>query len=241
MDKAMTMTLPKPALARREPVQRETAQHKSGAVPARPGIYPRGAETVDLILKAALAVLIDEGAAAFTLRRIAAKCDVKVGNLSYHFPKKEMLIQLLLEEMLDYYEALLDDTVRQPGLDAKARLTLMIEICLDDIGSKRTTHFFTELWALSNHSDFVADRVAAFYRHAHGHIAAAVAPLNPTLAPDELQAVALFISAAMEGTTIFVGHGKAWAGGMTWMKAISTTALVHLASTITSADIRRLD
>ncbi len=232
----MTTTLPKPA-----PARREAGETPARATPGRPGVYPRGAETVDLILKAALDVLIDEGAAAFTLRRIAAKCDMKVGNLSYHFPKKEMLIQLLLEEMLVFYERLLDDTVRQPGLDDRARLTLMIEICLDDIGSKRTTHFFTELWALSNHNAFIADRVAAFYRHAHGHIAAAVAPLNPALAPDELRAVALFISAAMEGTTIFIGHGKAWAGRMAWMKAISTTALVHLATTITPADIRRLD
>lgn len=207
--------------------------------PSRPGIYPRGAETVDLILKAALDVLIDEGAAAFTLRRIAAKCAMKVGNLSYHFPKKEMLIQLLLEEMLEFYEGLLDDTVRKPGLDAEQQLTLMIEICLDDIRTKRTTHFFTELWALSNHNDFIADRVAAFYRHHHGHIARAVALLNPALGPDEAMAVAQFISASMEGTTIFMGHGKAWAERMPWIKAIATTTLIHMAKTITPADIRR--
>jgi hypothetical protein len=34
---------------------------------ARPGTYSRGTETVDAILKAALSVLIDEGAAAFTI------------------------------------------------------------------------------------------------------------------------------------------------------------------------------
>ncbi len=208
---------------------------------SRPGIYPRGAETVDLILKAALDVLIDEGAAAFTLRRIAAKCGMKVGNLSYHFPRKEMLIQLLLEEMLVFYEGLLDETVRKPELNAEAQLAKMIEITLDDIGSKRTTHFFTELWALSNHSPFVADRVAAFYRHAHGNIARGVAALNPALSPDELQAVALFISSAIEGTTIFAGHGKAWEGRMPGLKSLSITALVHLAKTVTPADIHRFD
>jgi AcrR family transcriptional regulator len=207
----------------------------------RPGIYPRGAETVDLILKAALDVLINEGAEAFTLRRIAARSGMKVGNLSYHFPKKEMLIQLLLEEMLEFYESLLDETARRPGLSAEEQLTIMIEICIDDIGSKRTTHLFTELWALANHNDFVAERVAAFYRVAHGHLGQAVRLLNPALSPDEVEAVARFISASMEGTTIFVGHGKAWADKRDWMKAISTTALVHLAKTITPGDIRRFD
>ncbi len=207
--------------------------------PARPGIYPRGTETVDLILKAALDVLIEEGAARFTLRRIAARCGMKAGNLSYHFPKKELLIQLLLEEMLVFYEALLDETVRRPGLDAEARLATLIDICLDDIASERTTHFFTELWALSNHNGFVADRVAAFYRHAHGHIAATVAPLNPALSPDDVAAVALYISATLEGTTIFIGHGRAWAGRRTETRGIARATLMHLAKTITPADIRR--
>ncbi|WP_426170091.1 TetR/AcrR family transcriptional regulator [Sandarakinorhabdus sp. DWP1-3-1] len=215
--------------------------HSSTPAAVRPGIYPRGAETVDLILKAALDVLIDEGAAAFTLRRIAARCGMKVGNLSYHFPKKELLIQLLLEEMLEFYESLLDDTARRPGLSPEEQLTIIIGLCIDDIGSKRTTHLFTELWALANHNPVVAERVAAFYRVAHVQIAQAVAPLNPALSPDEVEAVARFISAAMEGTTIFVGHGKAWADQRAWMKAISTTALVQLAKTVTPGDIRRFD
>ena len=211
------------------------------SVTSRPGIYPRGAETVDLILKAALDVLIEEGAGAFTLRRIAAKCDMKVGNLSYHFPKKQTLIQLLLEEMLEFYDRLLNDTVRQPGLDAEAQLTMLIEICLDDIGSQRTSHFFIELWALTNHDEFVAGRVAAFYRTAHGHIGETVAALNPALSADEVHAVTLFISSMMEGSTIFIGHGKPWSAKMNWLKGIATTTLVQLAKTITSAEIRRLD
>ena len=80
--------------------------------PTRPGIYARGTETVDQILKAALAVLIDEGADAFTLRRIAARCDMKVGNVSYHFPRKEMLIQVMLDELVDSYGAMMDQMER---------------------------------------------------------------------------------------------------------------------------------
>ena len=70
------------------------------------------------ILKAALAVLIDEGADAFTLRRIAARCDMKVGNVSYHFPRKEMLIQVMLDEMLESYEAPALDPAKAEALRA---------------------------------------------------------------------------------------------------------------------------
>jgi AcrR family transcriptional regulator len=208
---------------------------------ARPGVYACGSETVDSILKAALSVLIDEGASAFTIRRIAARCGMKVGNVSYHFPRKEMLIQVLLDELVDFYGKLLDETVRRPGLSAEERLRRIIMMCLDDIGSKRTTHLFTELWALANHDDFVADRVEAFYGRVHGVIGDYVAALNPRLSPDEIHTVALFISATLEGATPFLGHGKPWVHKMEAFAALAVKSLVELARTATPRDIAALE
>lgn len=205
--------------------------------PSRPGIYARGTETVDAILKAALAVLIDEGAECFTIRRIAARCDMKVGNVSYHFPRKEMLIQVMLDDLIDSYGAQLDQMVRKPGLTPEERLKRVIILCLDDIGSKRTTHLFTELWALANHSDFVADRVHAFYDRVHRVIGDYVAAINPALPADDVHSVALFISASMEGSTPFLGHGKPWAHKMPAFTALAVQSLVTLARTVTSSDI----
>lgn len=206
--------------------------------PTRPGTYARGTQKVDKILKAALAVLIDEGAGGFTLRRIAARCDMQVGNLSYHFPRKEALVQLLLEEMMQSYEGLLDRAVRQKGLTPEERLARVITICLDDIATRRTTHLFTELWALANHNAVIAGRVESFYRSVHIIIGDFVRDLNPALGSDDIAAVALYISASMEGTTPFLGHGKPWASKMPQIRAITVKALVDLVKTITSADLR---
>lgn len=208
--------------------------------PSRPGIYARGSETVDAILKAALDVLIDEGAECFTIRRIAARCGMKVGNVSYHFPRKEMLIQVLLDDLVDSYGAQLEDVVRKPGLTAEERLKLVIILCLDDIGSKRTTHLFIELWALANHNAFVADRVRAFYERVHGVIGDYVAAINPGLSGEDVHTVALFISASMEGATPFLGHGKPWAHKMPAFTALAVQSLVALARTATSRDIAAL-
>ncbi|MFN3423129.1 MAG: TetR/AcrR family transcriptional regulator [Novosphingobium meiothermophilum] len=206
----------------------------------RPGTYARGAETVDTIIKAALRVLIDEGAGAFTIRRIAAECGMKVGNVSYHFPKKELLIQTLLDDIIANYDKLLERTVRQPGLDAEERLRLIVVMCLDDIAGKRTTRLFTELWALANHNGFVADRVRLFYQRVHDFIAVYVAELNPALSAQDVRDVALFISASMEGATPFLGYEKPWAGRMSAFTAIAAHSLVMLAKTITPAQITGL-
>jgi len=215
------------------------AQEESASL--RPGTYSRGTETVDAILKAALAVLIEEGAAAFTIRRIAAACGMKVGNVSYHFPRKELLVQVLLDELLVSYGTLLDERVRQPGLSAEERLRLVILICLEDIAGKRTTRLFTELWALANHNDFIAERVQTFYQSVHDVIGLYVAELNPALSDDEVHTVALYISACMEGSTPFLGFEKPWGDKMPAFIAIATTQLVALAKTITSREIAGLN
>lgn len=207
----------------------------------RPGTYARGTETVDAILKAALSVLIDEGASAFTIRRIAAECGMKVGNVSYHFPRKEMLIQILLDELLESYDKLLESRVRAPALSTEERLRLMIVICLEDIAGKRTTRLFTELWALANQNAFVADRVRAFYQKVHDFIAEYVSLLNPALSPDQAQTVALYISASMEGSTPFLGFEKPWARKMPAFIAMATQNLVELAKTITPAQIDAIE
>ncbi len=206
----------------------------------RPGIYSRGSETVDSILKAALSVLIEEGAAAFTIRRIASACGMKVGNVSYHFPRKEKLVQVLLDDLVTSYDAKLELTVRQPSLSAEERLRIVIQICLDDIGSKRTTRLFTELWALANHNDFIADRVRLFYRKVHEVIAEYVSALNPRLSRDEVDTISLFISASMEGTTPFLGYEKPWADKMLAITAISAEWFVKLAKSIEPGEIAQM-
>lgn len=217
------------------------AEELLAAVSSRPGTYARGTETVATILKAALAVLIEEGAAAFTIRRIAAECGMKVGNVSYHFPRKEMLVQILLDELLESYDKLLERTVRQPGLSAEERLRMIIVLCLDDIAGKRTTRLFTELWALANHDAFIAERVQTFYQRVQDFIGEYVAQINPALSPDQVHTVALYISASMEGSTPFLGFGKPWAHKMTAFTSIAAKALVDLARTITPQDIREIE
>lgn len=203
----------------------------------RPGTYARGTETVDAIIKAAHTVLIEEGASAFTIRRIATKSGMKVGNVSYHFPRKEMLIKIMLDELLDSYDKLLESEVRQPDIPAEDRLRLIVRLCLDDIAGKRTTRLFTELWALANHNAFVADRVRVFYQRVHDFIGEVVTELNPALSTDEVATLALYISASMEGTTPFLGFEKPWAMKMPQITAIAAESMVALVKSATPGQI----
>lgn len=206
----------------------------------RPGIYACGSDTVNAILQAALHVLIEEGASAFTLRRIAGECGLKLGNVSRHFPRKEMLVQVLLEELLKPSEGLVEQNIRKAGMSAEDALTLIIEGSLDEIKTKRMTHLFTELWAMANHNEFVADRVEALYDYLHKLIAEFVMQLNPKLDAKDAYAVSLFISASIEGSTLLAGFGKPWNSMMPQIKGLAVKSLINLVKTITPAELRAL-
>lgn len=218
----------------------QTTKKAQRTPPTRPGVYPRGADTVDAILKAALRVLIEEGASSFTLRRIAMECGLQVGNVSRHFPRKEMLVQVLLEELLSPTEGEVKKGIIDTGMPADEALALVISGSLDEIQTKKMTRLFIELWAMANHNDFVAERVELVYRYVHKMISVFVAELNPSLSQDEVEIVSVYISASIEGSTMLAGYGKPWSGIMPQIKGIAVKFLVNLAKTITPEEVRGL-
>lgn len=205
---------------------------------ARPGAYACGTETIELILRAALNVLVEEGSRAFTLRRIAAECGMKVGNLSYYFPRKENLVEELLEAILAGYADMADEMLADADEDPEDRLANIIALMMDDLRSKRTTNLFPELWALANHDETVDRLVQNFYARAQTSLAGRVRAVNPALSEADSKAVALLISATIEGTTIFAGHRKPWESKMPELKALAVQSLLHLARTVRPGDLR---
>ncbi|WP_430323800.1 TetR/AcrR family transcriptional regulator, partial [Salmonella enterica] len=65
----------------------------------------KGHETRELILRTALSVLIEEGYRAMSMRRVAAECGMKFGNLTYHYRTREDLVRELLDAVISSYEA----------------------------------------------------------------------------------------------------------------------------------------
>jgi AcrR family transcriptional regulator len=207
----------------------------------RPGKYPRGSKTVEAILDAALQVLVEEGSSAFTLRRIAARCNLQVGNVSRHFPRKEMLVQVLLHELLTSSEKLIKHGIHDAKLPPEEALALVITGTLDEIGTKRITNLFTELWAMSNHNAFVAERVEATYRYVNDLVGSFVKQLNPSLNADQIETVSLFINATLEGSTVVSGYGRPWESKMPALKKISAKWLIDMVKNITPDDVETVN
>lgn len=204
----------------------------------REGGYARGQEGFEQILRAALSLLVEQGSKALTLRRIAAECGLNVGNLNYYFKSKEELIRELLDAVISSYEESFDDIFHDPDASPKQRLERIVTLILTDITTKKTSRFFPELWAMANHDPFVQERMEELYSRARVVLNALIGEINPGLPSDERETLALFISASMEGMTMFAGFEKPWRQRMPWIIGIAQRSFVDLVQKMKPGEIR---
>ena len=200
----------------------------------REGGNARGQEGLELILHAALRVLVEEGYKALTMRRIAAECGMKPGNISYYFKSKDDLVRALLDAIMTSYEEAFEVAMNRAGADPEKRLETLIQLILEDITSKKTTHVFPELWALSNHDAFVKERLYDLYSRQYGYFEVLIKQINPKISKSDQKAISAFISAALEGMTVFAGHQKPWEQQMPLFENLACQCFVTLVKSFKS-------
>lgn len=72
--------------------------------PRKTPVQARSNASVNAILQATVQVLLKEGLAKLTTKRIAVRAGVSIGTLYQYFPNKSSLLHLLLRQQLDSFE-----------------------------------------------------------------------------------------------------------------------------------------
>lgn len=203
--------------------------------------YSKGMESYEQILRAALTLLIEEGSKSLSMRRVARQCDMKIGNLTYYFPTREAMIQEMLDAVIHSYELEFESIMDSETSCPEERLQAICSLIIEDLGSKKTTRLFPELWALANHDEFIADRVHELYCIARKPLKDIIVQIRPELSGKHVHLLSLFISASMEGHTMFVGYNKAFNADLEHIKNIAMMNFVAMVKTISADDIDGLN
>jgi len=162
----------------------------------------KGAQMRGEIVAAARRLLVDEGSAALTTRRIARELGVGLSHVQYYFASVDQIIQAILEEHL----AEAQGRIARAGQGANERSALAV--ILKDQKSKESCRIFWELWCLTGRGgdagrlmhDFNVEYVAAIVPY--------VLAFNPALTPEQARVRAVLIAALLEGLSLFRGHGR---------------------------------
>lgn len=172
-------------------VEPESVQrHRSGTA-----VLAKGRDRIEKILDAATRLLIDEGYAQLSTRKIAARAGIRPGHLQYYFPTKQAVVRGLLERYLERATRSFDG--RTSDLDT----------VLDGILSEQTTgdsaRFFWELWALAARDPAVAEAMRVFYRGYWRNLVDALLAAEPALGRPRAERRAALMVAMLEGLTLF--------------------------------------
>ena len=174
------------------------------------GNYQKGLETASKILDAAEQILIESGYKSLSFRRVAREAGITAGNLQYYFPTKDDLIKALLDKIIQVYLDDLEVLRHRAGNDPHEQLAAVLTHVITDLNEKKTTHFFPEVWALANHENQVSEMVDDMYAKYRSIVQEIVQEMNPELSKSQARKITLFMTASIEGHTIFIGHHKHW-------------------------------
>ncbi|WP_428408872.1 TetR/AcrR family transcriptional regulator [Hyphococcus sp.] len=169
------------------------------------GRTDRTRNTIERILKAAHKVFTKNGHAGLSLRKVADEAGIAVGNLTYHFPTKNSLIDAMMREALtDYVEEHLSQF--EAGRDTP--LEILLNVVEFYVRNARESHqFFYQLWGFAGSGEEAREMVRELYRPIGRFIYYLVRAANPKLTDTEVRQAVLQIFSLEEGYKLFIGMG----------------------------------
>ena len=112
-------------MVKRAPKSRSVAEHPSAAP-----LTSKAARTKECIVEAALELFRDKGYEATTMRMVAERAGVSVGNAYYYFASKELLLQAFYTEIHEAHVALARPLLAKER-DTKKRLMVVMQAKLE--------------------------------------------------------------------------------------------------------------
>ncbi len=199
--------------------------------------YQTGRDRVAQIIETALEIILESGYQALTLREVARRCKVQIGAISHYYKSRSVLLQDVINSVMVPYSENFRAIEHAPDATPEQKLERIIRFLLEDIQSRLTTRLFPHLWVLANHDDFVAKAVDSIYILERATFTKLIAEINPGLNAAEREGLAVFLSSAVAGSTMFIGYEKPWAEQLPLCSAITCRGLIELVRTMTPAQL----
>ncbi len=184
----------------------------------------RGTQTIERILEAAHCVFVNEGHASLSLRKVAQEAGIAVGNLTYHFPSKQDLIEAMLQRTLASYVDL--HLTHHQSADVPEIEVLLNVVEFYVRNARENYKFFYQLWGYAGISEEARATVRNLYRPIGRFVYHLVRAANPALDDMQIRRAVAQISSIEEGFKLFIGLGPDDLEELKWAEA-DTRALVR--------------
>lgn len=116
------------------------------------------------IIESAIHLIEHESPLQFSVARVARKIGISQGNLTYYFPKKDDLIQVVVERLISRYTENFD--FNKDRLDSEVISSNFLKFLLADAVNPTTINTFLFLWLNAQSNPETAKQLSRFYKTA---------------------------------------------------------------------------
>lgn len=169
---------------------------------------PRATDRADEILNAAISIIVEQGYAALSIRSVAQRAGVGIGNLQHYFPTRTHLIAAALDRAFREFKRTAVVWRTGPELAPEAKMAAAIDYILADQKRAESCLLFWELWALAAHDEQAAAVMTDFYTTYVNTVADIICEIRPRLARLRAQKAGALVASLLEGASLFRGFGK---------------------------------
>ena len=163
-------------------------------------ILPKGKHRTEDILRKAQEVLVEEGYANFTMRNIAARARIRMGNLQYYYQTKNDLLREMFQFAIEAHSGRLIKLDLLSGREPQKLFSKVIDYLLADLKKPHVRGLFLQIWALSMHDNFAEHCLEEIYEQYRQLLSGIITRINPGLLAPECNARAAAIQALIEGS-----------------------------------------
>ncbi len=157
------------------------------------------------ILEQAKNILVEDGFAEMSFRSLASRCGIKVGNITYYFQNKDVLMEELAVYIFDRWDAGFRRRVPADLKDEVEIFDYSIRYMIEQNKRDRTNALLLEMWAMASRSDVVMRMLDIFYLRMREWIETMLEDVNPNLTPRVRKLRAGLITAQIEGLMVLIG------------------------------------
>lgn len=193
----------------------------------------KGHERAGAILAVARELLGTEGYGALSMRSVAQRVGVSLSNVQHYYPNREALLEALLNQAFDGYQAGIDQRLAQRGEGAggsgKAVFQSIIDYFLDDLRDQISSGLFFEIAALANRHPYASRMFDTMLTRARRTLRNLMRDIAPELTPRQCEIRGALIVSQLIGLMIFLSDTRPKHAELAELQQEATAAIMRTA------------
>ncbi|MFM8856210.1 MAG: TetR/AcrR family transcriptional regulator [Actinomycetota bacterium] len=166
----------------------------------------KGDLRLEKVLDAAEDVLKRRGAEGLSVRAVAQKVGITIGNLQYYFPTRAKLLDAVFRRRAEIFKSELFDSISSIG-EPRRRFEMLLDFWFNS-QFQADQALFWHLWAISAHDKEARSTMMSIYDELVAYVAALLREMNSALTAQQAVRRAALVTSMIEGSGLFVGYGR---------------------------------